>query len=403
MKNDLFLDLKSLNQDDIKILNQKFRLFQNRLTILLTNSPLFKKIKNVDSAFNRSKLSYVSRNLINNYYSMTIDFYNYNSQIKPEWTDFKIWFRLKPEPPLKSPKDFFYSPISIWHNTDENKYELLYTPKLKCYNENLLQYKREDILITDDEFIILKSIHSVLKDILSEVRIESKKLLSDIKIYLKLIDQNEDGKVDLINNELFDSLLKFNQDKIIQIDRKYIQEFVKISSFLKSKKHNIQVLFESIRLISNKNELIELINLLNSQKYSFDLLLFNSLCMITSLVENDLITFYYIYEKFEELGIFKSTWEKEISKKLSIINSSLITINENLKDILYAIHEMESSIISSIEDLNNNIEDSLYNLNNLLDNQLEKINSSIKFNNLVSIINTYQNYKINRNTRSPSS
>ena len=36
----------------------------------------------------------------------------------------------------------------------------------------------------------------------------------------------------------------------------------------------------------------------------------------------------------------------------------------------------------------------------MLDNRLGEIDSSIKTNNLLTLINTYQTYKINKNTKS---
>jgi hypothetical protein len=114
--------------------------------------------------------------------------------------------------------------------------------------------------------------------------------------------------------------------------------------------------------------------------------------MITSLVESDLITFYEIYECFDQLGVFNSTWENDVSKKL-------IDIGDGIKDLMYSIYQMENKIVNSMDNLTYVTQDSFKELNMSVNNQLSGINSSIKFNNLLTGIQTYQMYKINQNTK----
>ena len=47
-------------------------------------------------------------------------------------------------------------------------------------------------------------------------------------------------EVDVIQGNDFNTLLKKNQKSIVEVDRNYVQQFVKISSYLKTKKENIQ-------------------------------------------------------------------------------------------------------------------------------------------------------------------
>ena len=58
--------------------------------------------------------------------------------------------------------------------------------------------------------------------------------------------------------------------------------------------------------------------------------------MITSLIKDDLITFYEIHESFDKLNMFNSNWEKEVSQKLTKIDYSL-------KDLIYSIHDEEAN------------------------------------------------------------
>ena len=108
-----------------------------------------------------------------------------------------------------------------------------------------------------------------------------------------------------------------------------------------------------------------------------------------SLIENDQLTFYNIYEKFDKLNIYNSNWENEMSKKLS-------NIEIGIHSIMKQIGAMSDNIINAIDDLSYATEQS----NNQLDKRLKEINSSVKTNNLLTMINTYQSYRVNVNTKS---
>ena len=161
--------------------------------------------------------------------------------------------------------------------------------------------------------------------------------------------------------------------------------------YLKLKKSNTQKIFESIKDTKNDAELNELMHLLNNQIHTYELLVFHSISMVTSLVDSELIIFYEIYECFDQLGVFNSNWENEVSNKLS-------DIGEGLRDLMYSIYHMENKIVRSIDNLTYVTQESFSRLNHSVNNQLSSIDSSIKFNNLLSSIQAYQMYKINQNT-----
>ena len=54
-----------------------------------------------------------------------------------------------------------------------------------------------------------------------------------------IISYLKDGELEIPNYLDFENIVKKNQDKIIEIDRNYIQKFIKISVYLKSKKPRI--------------------------------------------------------------------------------------------------------------------------------------------------------------------
>jgi hypothetical protein len=210
--------------------------------------------------------------------------------------------------------------------------------------------------------------------------------------FINQLDLDNNGEVDLVDGETFNKLLTKNQKSIIEIDKNYIKNFVKISMYLKTKKSNTQKIFDSIKDSTNEDVLTELVNLLKNQIHTYELLVFHSINMITSLVESDLITFYEIYECFDQFGVFNSNWENEVSNKLT-------DIGDGIKELMYSIDKMENNIVNSIDNLTYVTQDSFRELNISVNNQLSSIDSSIKFNNLLTGIQTYQMYKINQNTK----
>ena len=232
--------------------------------------------------------------------------------------------------------------------------------------------------------------------LLNEVTNESNTLRlkhsENIKKSISEVDKDNNGEVDLVDDESFYLLLNKHQKNISDMDKVYVQKFVKISMYLKTKKKNTQKIFESINKTKNEKELNELFSLLKNQIHSYELMVFHSISMIISLVENDYISFYEIYESFDQLGVFNSNWENEVSKKLT-------NITKGLKNILYSLDEMESNLVGSLRTLNYTTQDSFGKLISSISSQLGSINSSIDFNNLLTGIQTYQMYKINQNTK----
>ncbi len=208
---------------------------------------------------------------------------------------------------------------------------------------------------------------------------------------LNELDKNNDGQIDLIEVD-FNTLLSTNQKRIIEIDKSYILQFVKVSNFIKTKKLNTQKIFESIRDTSNEIQLEERSNLLKNQIHSYELLVFHSINMIGALVSEDFISFYEIHESFDKLSMFNSNWENEVSDKLT-------NIGNKLDDLLYAIDRMEQNIVSELSHLSYITQESFTELNKSVTKQLEGVQSSINVNNLLTGIQAYQLYKVNNNTK----
>ena len=205
---------------------------------------------------------------------------------------------------------------------------------------------------------------------------------------LSELDKDGNGEVDITEGNELNLLLKKHQKRIIEVDRNYVQQFVKVSSYLRNKKGNIQLIFNSIKDTPNQKVLNEYVDILKDEIHTYNLLLFNSLNMIVSLVEEDMITFYEIYEMFDNLNMFDSKHEKDVSQRLT-------NIGDGLENLMCEIRDMGNQISDSIGELSYVTEES----NRQLSKRLREIDSSVQTNNLLTGIQTYQMYKINKNTK----
>ena len=236
---------------------------------------------------------------------------------------------------------------------------------------------------------ILKKKSDELKRRQKSEQLKQEKFSKSKDLFLNEFDSDGNGIIDVIEGvNDFSLLLKKHQKSIIEIDRTYVQQFVKVSSYLKTKKNNIQSMFNSIKGTSNQKELNEYVGILKNEIHSYSLILFNSLNMIVSLVEDEMITFYEIHDSFDKLNIFNSNWENEVSQKLT-------NIGDGLSNLMYSIEDMSQNISNKIGHLSYVTEES----NRMLSNQLQEIDSSLQTNNLLTGIQTYQMYKINKNTK----
>ena len=188
-------------------------------------------------------------------------------------------------------------------------------------------------------------------------------------------------------------LLRKHQKKIIEVDKNYIQNLIKVSNYLKIKRENIQTIFNELKKTKSQSELNNYVGILKNKIHVYQYLIFHSLNMISSILNEDLITFYEIYESFDKLKIFNSTWENEVSEKLT-------DIGDGLSELMFSINKMEQNIVSEIGNLTYVTQESMRDLGNTVTKELDSVNSSIKFNNLLTGISTYQLYQINKSTKS---
>lgn len=233
------------------------------------------------------------------------------------------------------------------------------------------------------------------------------------KIDSKFLTEN--GKLQIISSNNYMNVLKENQKKIIEIDRDYVQKFVKIGSYLKSSQKNIFNIYHRIlnndftsnfldlsqfindgkldyklasvkyirevvsglsinetkELVDNNQGIIEkqggididlltghtkyeqILLDLNEHIISYESLVINSLRMIKSLDEDDMITFYEMYEVFDKLGIFDTHWQKSMLEKLGDLTSSIEEVTKSLNKVNSTIKDgldnLTSEVISGLD------------------------------------------------------
>jgi hypothetical protein len=118
--------------------------------------------------------------------------------------------------------------------------------------------------------------------------------------------------------------------------------------------------------------------------------------MLSSLVDEDMITFYEAYELFDKFGIFNSQWENETSKKLDGLQEIGNRLGMILIEILHQTQKMEASIVGAINNLTYVTESNFIKLNTSLTNKLTLIDSRLRTSNLISAIQVYQTYKLSK-------
>ena len=280
-----------------------------------------------------------------------------------------------------------------------------------------------DNIILDDEKDKLKDLNDIIK--LSKFRINDDQYKKYIKDkFLKLSLENNNSNVVVHPSELKNLIIK-SQKEIIQFDKKYLKDLLMIYNFLIVKHEQI---IKSLDTINNNITVFETIDklseLINEQVNSYNIIYYYAMHMIVNIKDENYFIFYEVHQEFDELGIFKNKFEKELTsnitdlnielknlrfdvvKKLSIIENQLNhvingidKINKNLNDIITNLATIEESISKGFNSLNHNISENFNQLNKNLTDGLSEINSSIGVGNLINAIGAYQMYKVNKNTK----
>lgn len=261
---------------------------------------------------------------------------------------------------------------------------------LKAYAQKRKQERKKAQRNIEIKENIKKNVSKLVREHKKEERI--KKTTQDL---VDQLDKDGNGIVDVFEGNEFKVLLNKYQEKIKATDEKYIRKFVKVSSWLETKKSNVQLIFDAIKNVKGAPKVL-MIDSLKAEIHVYEQVLFNALNMISALIEDDMLTFYEIENVFDNLNMFDSKLEKDISNKLSYIGDGLSDIGDGLKNISAGLN----AYVKEMNQSSNRIIESVQTLtyvtaktNERLEGHLKSINSSIKVGNIVNSINTYQNWQ----------
>ena len=255
--------------------------------------------------------------------------------------------------------------------------------EIKKNNSKLFQIKR-DLLKQNQK------VESIKNELQTEKDVKLDLLIVELK---KELDSDNDNTIDIIQHDNeFTKILKSNQKVVLEFEksenRDFTKQFVKLSNFMLEKEINLQKIYSRVSDINQLDFFENVKENLLDQIHFYNILRINSLQMLSSFLDDDRITFYLIYEKFDKLGVWNTNFENQLLSKIDLLNS-------NIDRLILELNDMSDSINNSISELISITEENTSSLYK----KLGKIGSKLDTSNILNTINTYQNYKTNKRLR----
>lgn len=238
-------------------------------------------------------------------------------------------------------------------------------------------------------------------------KIEKEKIINELNQEFDMLNQFFDQS----KNYLDELKLVLNRQESIIIEREkefktnHFQDILRGINYLETNltsfKEGISPIESKIKYSKSVDDFLNVSNrkefILTQKKFisTISTISFGILEMINCLVNNNRLRYYEIYENFDKIRIFNSQHQTDVIQSLNSIDKKIDNLGEKLDKLNSAIDNMSKEVISSINTLG-------YNINKLdknLTSQLGSISSSLKFNNILTSIQTYQLYKINKQTK----
>jgi hypothetical protein len=266
---------------------------------------------------------------------------------------------------------------------------------------------------------VMKDFHSIIlnsKNLDKKINIEDYKnqCLQNIQYSIS------DNKLLLEHPDNFKDLILKSENTIINLSSEFIPKFLKVFNFINKQ---YEIIEKSLSILKNEEDeenIDQLIDMIKIQMGSYNVFYLNSVAMISTLASNRLTYFYELYNEFDNLGVFNTSYEKNVLDSLKVIENEMISLNENismgylmienklnqvidgitsLNQAMYenikAIYHLENRLVSSFKSLENTIAVNTSDLAKSINGHLVNIDSKIGFNNLVSVVSAYQLYRVN--------
>lgn len=256
------------------------------------------------------------------------------------------------------------------------------------YFEERNSFRLDDSFLTKFENVLSEFV----KLIDNEIDKYSKSILDlgNLKTsFIKSFDKNNNGELDLIEGlDLFQKLLTKNKEKINSLNPSFSRELIKVSEFLNYRKQILNKVYKTILDSEQEMEFVSVEKLFKNHIHFYNVFLISSLNMVNFLYEDNFIDYNKVHSEFEKLGIFETTWEKKVLKELESISDTLSEVLSQLKTLNFKFSETVNTLIKTSQENTKQLKI-----------ELESIKSGVGLNNLISGIQSYQLYKINKNTK----
>lgn len=289
------------------------------------------------------------------------------------------------------------------------KYELE-SKKLPSETNELFELLSDQKIYEKVNSIFNSFVEEEANNIITQESNRKEKLQKNKDSFFSEFDKNGNGEIDILEEKGFDNFLKGNQKAILDIDRNLIQDFVKLSKFLKDKQANLVKVFSLIRNAKTNSSIKDFKETFEVQHFSYCVSLFEAYRMLLALIQDDMITFYEIHDEFESMRVFEAQWQKDLNamrNDLSEIKQLNKATLQTLLVISSQIRQMEISMIKGFNMINSTLEigfnsinenlnlinDSINVMNKSLTKELKGINNKLWWNNLFQVVQIYQNRK----------
>lgn len=190
-----------------------------------------------------------------------------------------------------------------------------------------------------------------------------------------------------------------NQDIIQETNISIIKNLVQIQSFLKTKIELINILNENLKKIDfnemesnsdefySREEIILMVDQLKHEYASFEVSFFSALAMVKAIINKDALTYFEIYDVFEKNNTFISTWELGVSTHFEELKETIIA---GFSKIENEIQNLDKNLTRSLANLSFINGDYIQRFGEEIGTELKEIKSSIRFNNLIQVIDLYR-------------
>jgi len=284
----------------------------------------------------------------------------------------------------------------------ENKFVLIEKERkedlIQRFN-NIKNYVKKKVSINKKKNENIKNI-SLHKQKLSE----NINRVSIVKKNIEFLDNHKTIENTLFGSIILKEKIQEFQSKITQFGHNYVEDLVDVSVFLENKCRSLEKMILQIKSSFNDTEHKSYIKLIDDGVKRLNKLNYYSLNFLNSVIEKDLFTYNSLRKVFDEMSVFNKKWENDMINNLTSLNTNIQNLENSIVDMTYqtidSIRQFENSTVSRLDQIDQTTRESVNELNKSLSSKLTNVDDKLGFNNVMTSIQTYQTYKINKNTKS---